>query len=286
MTLRIAVILVEFQDFRHYTGGTRPSGYFRADFDSMLFSRTSWYAPAESLQYSSRHPERDRLYGSFRNYWNQISRGRLQVQGTFINPLNANGTPQWMLLDHERLAYAYHVNWALLRNEAFQKAIDSNNINPSKWPDPRGYDKYIYIFAQTEPAQYAMTHGGDGTYIQCPERHGFQLKPVGPIAFAHIGVYAHEFGHNLGFHDEYDVPPCEIGLTDIFDFDLMAWGIYNGPQRKGECPGTLSPYYRSRQPWAWVIPDTLRRDTSNILVRYDYANPKYYVIIPPPRTSG
>lgn len=54
VVLRLGVILVEFQDVRHYVDTrpelTRPLGYYKADFDSMLFSQNNyWYAPAESL---------------------------------------------------------------------------------------------------------------------------------------------------------------------------------------------------------------------------------------------
>jgi hypothetical protein len=274
VVLRIAVIFVEFQDFRHYTGGTRPLGYLKADFDSMLFSH-NWY------NVSQRHPEGDSLYGSFRDYWHQMSRGQFIVQGTFINPVDANSVPRWILLDHDRLSYAYHVNPYLLRNEGFQKAIDSSVINPSEWPDPRGYDKYIYVFAQNEPAGYRITHGGDRTFIQCPERHGVELVGQNLVAFAHMGTYAHEFGHNLGFQDEY----CSRGAcgpysgnTCLFTYDLMAWGIYNGPDRKGACPATLSPYYRIQK--SWVTPIELWFTTTNFVAEYDYNNPKIYKITP------
>ena len=64
----------------------------------------------------------------------------------------------------------------------------------------------------------------------------------------------------------------------------MGFGIYNGPLSKGECPATLSPYYRIDR--NWVIPDTLTTDKENFIVEYDYYNPKYYRINPVDATYG
>jgi M6 family metalloprotease-like protein len=276
VVLRIGVIFVEFQDFRHYAAGTRPNGYLKSDFDSMLFSQ-NWY------NIPQRHPESDSLYGSFRDYWYQMSRGQLIVQGTLINPPDANGVPRWILLDSNRIRYAYHINPYLLASEGFQKAIDSNTINPGQWPDPEGYDKYIYVFAQNEPAGYRITHGHavGGTYIQCPERIATELFRGENHSFAHMGTYAHEFGHNIGFQDEYcSRGSCGIysGNTCLLNFDLMAWGLYNGPDRKGACPATLSPWYRIDKGWISSIP--LPSDTTDFTVEYDFDNPRVYRIDP------
>lgn len=75
-----------------------------------------------------------------------------------------------------------------------------------------------------------------------------------------------------------------VGLRDIYNFCLMGFGIYNGLLSKGECPATLSPYYRIDK--NWIIPDTLTTDEENFLVEYDYYNPKYYRLNPVNATNG
>lgn len=115
VVLRIGVLFVEFQDVRHYQSppppiGNREHGYLKADFDSMMFSQ-NWY------NIPQRHPEEDSLYGSMRDYYWQMSRGKFIVQqGPPINPVDTNGVPRWILLDHPRSYYV--TNW----NAAFPEA--------------------------------------------------------------------------------------------------------------------------------------------------------------------
>jgi len=70
----------------------------------------------------------------------------------------------------------------------------------------------------------------------------------------------------------------EDGGTDTYNFDLMSWGLYNGPKRKGECPATLSPYYRIKSNWISSI--ILPSDVNNFVAEYDYENPQVYRINP------
>jgi M6 family metalloprotease-like protein len=287
VTKRIAVILVEFADVKHYRDTTKPNlqfGYKKATFDSMMFSQNYWYAPKDSPQYTSPHPEGDWVYGSMRDYYNQMSLGQFILTGTIINPTEPTGVPRWILLNNNNKdSYGYNVCTSCLRDEAYNKALDSNAINPSLWPDPRGYDYYCYISAGDANGNYVyLVHGGDhATYFQVTERNGYELNSPQNVAFAHIGTYCHEFGHDLGFYDEYysrGVNSEDAGGTCLFTYDLMAWGIYNGPQRKGECPATLSPQYRIQK--GWISSTSLARDTTNFTAVYDYTNPKIYRIDP------
>ncbi len=287
VVINIGIIFVEFTNVTHYKSlpnGTRPNGYLRSDFDSMLFSNSYWLDSS-----GTKHPEGDTLFGSFRDYWNQMSRGKLIVNGTFINPTEANGTPRWLRLSHEK-SYYYSPNYFALRDEAYQKALDSNSLYPSLWQNPSGFDRYIYIFAQNSQiiaGRRFLTHAGDRTYIQVPERNGENLSGGYQEAFAHIGTYCHEFGHDIGFFDEYysrgaygDIH----GETCLYSYDLMAWGIYNGPFNKGECPATLSSYYRIKK--NWVIPIDITMNMTNLEIGYSNADPIYYRIIPPERTTA
>lgn len=124
-------------------------------------------------------------------------------------------------------------------------------------------------------------------YIQVSERCSYELWWSEDYTFTHIGVYAHEFGHNLGLPEEYVNDPhgeqrlidyTEGGGTDTYNFDLMSWGLYNGPLRKGECPATLSPYHRIKKHWIDYI--TLNADSNNMFVEYNYNNPNIYRINP------
>lgn len=79
VVLRLGVIVVEFQDVRHYAGGTRPLGYSKADFDSMLLSQDFWYKPNPTPQDPSPHPENEPVFGSMRDYYWQMSRPNVML---------------------------------------------------------------------------------------------------------------------------------------------------------------------------------------------------------------
>lgn len=284
VVLKVGIILIEFQDFTHYRDTippvTRPNGYLKADFDSMMFSQ-NWY---NILQ---RHPEEDSLYGSFRDYWWQMSRpngtpGSLVITGKVVNPVDSNGVPVWIRADHNRSYYEVPPPgvdpWRFLAYEAIRKAGSLGYIDTTNPGAPNYYDKLGVIYARD-----AIYAGGlrvhaeriRGLYYLMAERNGFQLYGTG-MAFSHIGTHLHEFGHTIGFYDEYS--SNDDGSTDLFNFDLMAWGIYNGPGRKGGCPATLSPYYRIQK--RWVTPTELWFTTTNFEVDYDYNTPKVYKITP------
>lgn len=279
VVLRIGVIFAEFQDIRHYVDTrptpTRPFGYYKSDFDNMLFSENFWYEPSDTNH--SPHPERELVFGSFRDYWYQMSRGQLIIEGTLLNPPDANGVPRWVMIGN-RANYHYPV---LMKPDVLHSYMDSLRANPpGTWPDTAGYHKVIIIYAQNDVATLLITHAGDRSYIQVPERSSAELYRGTNFSFSHIGTYAHEFGHDIGFGDEYASRERynDDGRTCLFNFDLMAWGIYNGPDRKGACPATLSPYYRIDK--GWISSTTLTRDTTNFTIAYNYNNPNIYRINP------
>ena len=295
VTLKVGIILIKFQDVEQYCDTippiTRPNGYYAADFDSMMFSYNYWYAP--DPQYISPHPENEFVFGSFRDYWDQISCAKLKITGKVVNPdTTGNGVPEWLKVNHTRSYYADTCAYLSdsLANEAIQKALEYNYISNSPG-DSNYYDKYAIVYAQEAiPSRALMVHAEsiNGKFLILAERSGPKLYngSIADKSFTHIGVYAHESGHLIGFYDEYydpsqlleDNPPTDGWPTDIYNFCLMAFGIYNGPLSKGECPATLSPYWRIDK--TWVSPILIPNDTSDFIVEYNYAEPKLYRINP------
>ncbi|MBI4810617.1 MAG: hypothetical protein HY800_04100 [Ignavibacteriales bacterium] len=92
----------------------------------------------------------------------------------------------------------------------------------------------------------------------------------------HIGLVTHEFGHIIGFYDDYVSYQSRYSSKT---FNLMALGLWNGPLEKGGCPASLSPYERCIVK-NWVAPILLTRDTTNFKVIYDYQNPRIYRVNP------
>ena len=73
-----------------------------------------------------------------------------------------------------------------------------------------------------------------------------------------LGVFAHEFGHDLGLPDLYDTDYNTNGITyGVGDWDIMGHGSWNG-QPAGSCPSNLSAW--SRVFLGWETPQNI---TSN-----------------------
>jgi len=287
--LKVGVILIEFQDTTHYRDTTNPNlyyGYQKADFDSMLFSSSGYWFDTTTID-GTPHPENEKVFGSFRDYWWQMSRpngtpGSLIITGQVVNPVDSNGVPVWIRADHNRSYYETipDPQWRALAYEAIRKADSLGYIDTTNPGAPNHYDKLGVIYARDAIYAGALRVHAErigGRYYLMAERNGFQLYGTA-MAFSHIGTHLHEFGHNLGFDEEYTGSASDDGNTNLFNFDLMAWGIYNGPGRKGGCPATLSPYYRVKK--RWVTPIELWFTRTNFEVEYDYSNPKIYKITP------
>ena len=110
VTLQVGIILIEFQDVKHYRDTIpptiRPDGYLTADFDSMMFSYNYWFGGINN----PKHPEGERIFGSFRDYWHQMSRGKLRIEGRVANPDNDhNGIPDWLTATYSK-EYYYNLN--------------------------------------------------------------------------------------------------------------------------------------------------------------------------------
>ena len=286
VTLKVAIILIEFKDVKHYRDTIpptiRPDGYITSDFDSMMFSYNYWIGGINN----PKHPEGERIFGSFRDYWHQMSKGKLKITGKVVNPTDENGVPEWLEADSTRNYYARlnaGTQWNTLAVEAIEKAILARYIstNPN---DTNYYHKYAVIYAREaiEAGALKVHAEGEGEeykYHLMAERSGPNLYGgnLSEKSFSHIGTFAHEFGHTLGFWDEYR--SGDDGQTDLLNFCLMAYGLRNGPDRKAACPATLSPYYRLEKLWL-PEPELIDNDETNFLVAYDYDYPKLYKIDP------
>jgi M6 family metalloprotease-like protein len=273
LVVRINIILVEFNNRIHYTGGNRLSGYLVTDFEKEFFSENQWYDPEGVLNI---HPEGDKIFGSMRDYYHQMSLGKFRVEGRVVNPVNANGTPQWISLPQDDNFYDQDNNL-----ESYKKLFDTSFAKASSYgwisstDTPNDTLKYFILYAgNVRPVTQWVSAYPRWGFVYLSERKGPSISTTDP-SFLHFGWPAHEFGHLIGFSDEYT---SFYERFNLFDYCLMADAEHSGPNRKGECPGSLSPFYRIKMDWVKSI--LIDRDTTNFQIEYNYFDPKFFRINP------
>ncbi len=107
---------------------------------------------------------------------------------------------------------------------------------------------------------------------------------------SYIGVLAHEFGHDLGLPDLYDVtsPP---NIEYVGHWGLMAKGSWNGPSTLGDQPSHMMGWCKSELGWVnssntvevltdlTTVIDPLELSTSGVhLVRINVTSEQYFLI--------
>ena len=87
-----------------------------------------------------------------------------------------------------------------------------------------------------------------------------------------LGVYAHEFGHDLGLPDLYDT---DLSSDGIGDWGLMSSGSWLGPPGKpGECPAHLSAWCKVKL--GWINPVTISSPAGNVEIPQVETNSTVY----------
>ncbi|TVL98181.1 MAG: hypothetical protein CV087_21610 [Candidatus Brocadia sp. WS118] len=282
VAVKVGVILVDFATSRKYKsepGGEFPHGYKKEFFDNLIFSQDIWIGEPGP---NSPHPEEKEVFGSMRDYYNQQSRGLLDIIGkndqpVILNPIDpaypGEYVPQWIQLpgdfeDYNCGNYSYG-DFIRHADSVFQETF--TNINLSD------YESFIYVYGGTWGlGNLSPKNVGHKSIV------GEQFPDFNPF-FSHIGVYCHEFGHQLGAADEYK----GNSNFDSWHWSLMSRGGYNGneadPAISGPlpldmaCPAVFSPYYKFL--WEWVDPIYLSNPSyTDFEIIYNYDNPLYYRI--------
>jgi M6 family metalloprotease-like protein len=106
---------------------------------------------------------------------------------------------------------------------------------------------------------------------------------------SYVGVLAHEFGHDLGLPDLYDVTYSDLHFVD--HWGLMASGSWNGPAGLGEQPAHMVGYCKSKLGWvngtrivdvitdASEVIDPLELSTTGVhLLRVNITSEQYFLI--------
>ena len=225
--LRVAVVLVEFQD--------KKIGVTKKHIEDLFFS-TGRQIPT----------------GSVREYYEEVTKGLVQVNGEVVGPITlphpigfyANG--QSGLGD----AFPNARTMALDAAQAADPLLDFTSFDN----DGDGFvDAYVIIHAgrgaeETGNSQDIWSHKwvlpNGAIHVDGTQIFGYLTVPED----CKLGVCAHELGHLLfGFPDLYDTDNSSEGIGN---WCLMAGGSWNGG---GDTPSHPSAWCKVQQNWAPVI---------------------------------
>lgn len=278
-TDKLLLILVEFGDSQDYEGSKGAVGPLHNeiptptnDFDlwipdfspthyqDMLFTPGGWTIPDGTPVYAGQHR------GSMHDYYLEQSYGTYTVDGEAYgwfkvdkpeayygddNPAGGNdnllpGTPKTLIAD------------------AVAKINETNAINWQDY-DTNGncyIDHPLFIHAGVDQSGGGGAQGDDaiwahssstnvivGTTSACPDGlkiYNYTIMPED----GGVGVFAHEFGHDLGLPDEYDT--IYSGAGDSVGFwSLMSSGSWVGRPAQTQ-PSDISIW--GRYALGWIIP--------------------------------
>jgi M6 family metalloprotease-like protein len=252
----VLVILIQFPD----EAGVYPT----SDFDNLL----------NQPGYNT--------YGSMNDYYQEVSYGQFGIVGTTVG---------WYTASNPRAFYGYNGgnNWtaaAQLTREAVIAARDAGvNFAPFD-NDNNGQVDGLFV-AHAGPG--AET-GADGY----PWSHKWSLSSAGLLAVSasgktinsytmepekysstsitRIGVFCHEYGHEIGLPDLYDTDGSSIGIGRWCN---MAGGTWNGPAGGGgKSPAHFSAWCKKQL--GWLTPYNVDTDLYDTTVIDAAGNPVVY----------
>lgn len=258
--VKVLVILVDFPDLpyndnRLEKGDTAMyySLYDQPHYQQMLFSTSGYEGPS------------GQTLNSAYQFYQQASGNTLSFTGEVFG---------WVRADKNAKAYGERVgddadsNAPSLVKEAVEKAVNQFDIDLSQFDltdlddidgdgitnEPNGIIDHVMIFHSSvgEEAGGGVL-GADAIWSHRFYVYNEQFQPsdlpnspidlfgytINPLD-AGIGVVVHEFGHDLGLPDEYDLNNSEVG-EPVASWSVMSGGSWAGNPRGSE-PVMFSPY--------------------------------------------
>ncbi|MBU0509572.1 right-handed parallel beta-helix repeat-containing protein [bacterium] len=236
LVINVGLLLIDFPDRLHVescidTVGTPDpcliyAGQKPRHINNMMNSIGTYhgYQPGHAIWHGNHNPNlhptwQQRVYGSFREYWREVSYSLWDVRSTIINANDGLDWADWITTDSSQWCYTPQS----LANHVKQKArdrgwsVDNYHQIIIFYPGDirgalyNGHDQLFYMLAfSSDPECVLVPLGGPDTQM------GWR--------FAHIGTMAHEWGHLIGWTDFR-----AAGLAS-----LMAQGNGLGPSGNGE----------------------------------------------------
>ncbi len=193
--------------------------------------------------------------GSFRDFYLENSYGKLDVETTVMG---------WITLPKDKSMYSTEDMTSLI-TDALTLVDDEVDLRDYD-NDGDGVLDGLSIIHQGQGAEVTgmpsdiWSHSAellnvefDGVRVR---KYTIQPELLLPGQMATVGVFCHEFGHNLGAPDFYDVDYETGGYyrgTGVWD--CMAEGIWNEYKESGDSPSHINMWQKMQ--FGWVVPEIL-----------------------------
>ena len=189
------------------------------------------------------------------DYFDEVSKGALNIEGEVFGPYTLDGDAEDYssgssfvrdsveIADDDIYFPDFDAVMAIHSGPGGESSGDSNDIWSAHWPsitintddeDEDGNDHVIRRISQVP--EYQLSNG--------------ERNP--------LGVWCHEFGHELGLPDYYDTDGSSEGVGNWAVMAAGSWG------NNGETPVYFSAY--SRYWLGWDEPITVEDDVSNLVI--------------------
>ncbi|MDZ7267081.1 MAG: hypothetical protein ONB48_05070 [candidate division KSB1 bacterium] len=242
----LALLLVEFDDVTHAwydSAGVRipfDRVYRWRDFHNMMASRGCYFTEHTGM----RSPEGEPVFGSFVDYFADMSGGKYVPVVQILNDSTADGLPRWLPLGARKTAYFGAANWDKLYQHARQAAARHGldvRITPQR--------RMVIIYAGNRRGKGARLFGVCDArplpeFFFSSERWTFtgganDYDEARHARLSHMGPFCHEMNHMLGEMHH-----------DVALWDMMGNGHKNSVAGGfGNCPAPLNPWFRARLGW-------------------------------------
>lgn len=196
--------------------------------------------------------------GSFRDFYLENSYGQLDVETTVIG---------WIKLSKNKNQYSTE-NMTEIISEALSKV--QGEIDFSQFDnDGDGKLDGLSIIHQgtgqeaTGSANDIWSHSGELSNVRVDniQVHTYTIQPellsnVPRLSMMTVGVFCHEFGHNLGAPDYYDIDYDQNGsYLGTGKWDLMGSGAWGSYRQSGDSPSHCNMWQKIQ--FGWVTPTVL-----------------------------
>jgi len=118
-TKTLGVILIEFAD-ANTNPDAKGGSYDNDDYEVLFFSEDYYNTDKNGV----RSPDLEKVYGSIRDYFLEVSYNQLSITGDILNPKSGgNGPYEWLIADSTKHFYSFNTSYKdILIKEAVEKA--------------------------------------------------------------------------------------------------------------------------------------------------------------------